>query len=52
MPHMAPIMWALIMFMTFSMILIMLTMIYFGSSPVTPEWKKIAKQSYSSSWPW
>nr|QTF87976.1 ATP synthase F0 subunit 8 [Balanus trigonus] len=52
MPHMAPIMWALIMFMTFSMILILLSMTYFGNSPLTPESKKISKKSISSNWLW
>nr|YP_010132847.1 ATP synthase F0 subunit 8 [Balanus trigonus]QWC93322.1 ATP synthase F0 subunit 8 [Balanus trigonus] len=52
MPHMAPIMWAVIMFMTFTLILVLLTMIYFGNSPITPESKKISKESFSSNWLW
>nr|YP_009050179.1 ATP synthase F0 subunit 8 [Megabalanus ajax]AGZ19740.1 ATP synthase F0 subunit 8 [Megabalanus ajax] len=52
MPHMAPIMWALIMFMTFNMILIMLTMIYFNNSPIAPESKKVTKKLFSSNWLW
>nr|YP_010944277.1 ATP synthase F0 subunit 8 [Perforatus perforatus]WLW42153.1 ATP synthase F0 subunit 8 [Perforatus perforatus] len=52
MPHMAPIMWALIMFMTFLMILILLTMIYFGNSPITPESKKVSKKFFSTNWSW
>nr|YP_009537171.1 ATP synthase F0 subunit 8 [Semibalanus balanoides]AYJ83651.1 ATP synthase F0 subunit 8 [Semibalanus balanoides]AYJ83664.1 ATP synthase F0 subunit 8 [Semibalanus balanoides]AYJ83677.1 ATP synthase F0 subunit 8 [Semibalanus balanoides]QNS22929.1 ATP synthase F0 subunit 8 [Semibalanus balanoides] len=52
MPHMAPIMWALIMLMTFSMILILLSMIYFTSSPLTPDSQKVSKKIYSSSWAW
>nr|YP_010701543.1 ATP synthase F0 subunit 8 [Amphibalanus reticulatus]WCJ53091.1 ATP synthase F0 subunit 8 [Amphibalanus reticulatus] len=52
MPHMAPIMWALIMFMTFSMILVLLTMIYFGNSPNTPQSEKITKKMFYSNWLW
>nr|YP_009024519.1 ATP synthase F0 subunit 8 [Nobia grandis]AHB38945.1 ATP synthase F0 subunit 8 [Nobia grandis] len=52
MPHMSPILWALIMFMTFSMIMILLAMIYFSNSPVTPESKKISKENFSSNWMW
>nr|WID84308.1 ATP synthase subunit 8 [Striatobalanus amaryllis] len=52
MPHMAPIMWALIMFMTFSLIIILLTMIYFSKSPTSPESQKTYKKSFSSNWMW
>nr|QXU60439.1 ATP synthase F0 subunit 8 [Acasta sulcata] len=52
MPHMAPIMWALIMFMTFLMILTLLTMIYFGNSPIIPESSKVYKKTFSSNWLW
>nr|YP_009227878.1 ATP synthase F0 subunit 8 [Armatobalanus allium]AII19525.1 ATP synthase F0 subunit 8 [Armatobalanus allium] len=52
MPHMSPIMWALIMFLSFSMIIILLTMIYFSSSPITPESQKASKKIFSSNWMW
>ena len=51
-PHIAPIIWALIIFITFSIILILLTMIYFGNSPMTPSSLKISKKSFSSNWLW
>nr|YP_009340959.1 ATP synthase F0 subunit 8 [Epopella plicata]AIT51826.1 ATP synthase F0 subunit 8 [Epopella plicata] len=52
MPHMSPIMWALIMFMTFSLMLILLSMIYFGNSPSTPESLKEFKKNFSANWMW
>ncbi|YP_009047705.1 ATP synthase F0 subunit 8 (mitochondrion) [Amphibalanus amphitrite] len=52
MPHMSPIFWALIMVMTFSMILILLSMIYFSNSPSTPDSSKITKSSVSFNWMW
>nr|YP_009227709.1 ATP synthase F0 subunit 8 [Tetraclita serrata]AHX97879.1 ATP synthase F0 subunit 8 [Tetraclita serrata] len=52
MPHMSPIMWALIMFMTFSLMLVLLSMIYFGNSPLTPDSQKEHKEKISSTWMW
>nr|AII19577.1 ATP synthase F0 subunit 8 [Savignium sp. BKKC-2014] len=52
MPHMSPIMWALIMFMTFSLILILLSMIYFSSSPTIPEYEKTTMMKNFYNWSW
>nr|YP_009471511.1 ATP synthase F0 subunit 8 [Tesseropora rosea]AVH80308.1 ATP synthase F0 subunit 8 [Tesseropora rosea] len=52
MPHMSPIMWALIMFMTFSLLLVLLSMIYFGNSPLTPSYKKEYKKNFYTIWLW
>nr|YP_010022223.1 ATP synthase F0 subunit 8 [Fistulobalanus albicostatus]QOL12326.1 ATP synthase F0 subunit 8 [Fistulobalanus albicostatus] len=52
MPHMAPIMWALIMLMTFSMILILLSMVYFSASPLTPKSEKTSKKMFFFNWLW
>ena len=51
-PHIAPIIWALIMFLSFLIILILISIIYFGTSPLTPESKKITKRSFYSNWLW
>nr|YP_009128941.1 ATP synthase F0 subunit 8 [Chthamalus antennatus]AJT48115.1 ATP synthase F0 subunit 8 [Chthamalus antennatus] len=52
MPHMSPIMWSVIMLMTFSCILILLSMIYFNNSPIIPESSKLEKDSNSKNWMW
>nr|AII19564.1 ATP synthase F0 subunit 8 [Octomeris sp. BKKC-2014] len=52
MPHMSPIMWAMIMIMTFSLMIILLSMIYFNSTPITPDSKKLMKESVMNKWLW
>nr|YP_009473481.1 ATP synthase F0 subunit 8 [Tetraclita rufotincta]AVI57965.1 ATP synthase F0 subunit 8 [Tetraclita rufotincta] len=52
MPHMSPIMWALIMVMTFSLMLVLLSMMYFGNSPTSPESQKEHQSKISSNWLW
>nr|YP_009676396.1 ATP synthase F0 subunit 8 [Chthamalus challengeri]QDE13328.1 ATP synthase F0 subunit 8 [Chthamalus challengeri] len=52
MPHMSPIMWAFIMIMTFSCLLILLSMIYFNNSPLIPDSDKMFKESLSKKWLW
>nr|YP_008758255.1 ATP synthase F0 subunit 8 [Notochthamalus scabrosus]AGX31629.1 ATP synthase F0 subunit 8 [Notochthamalus scabrosus] len=52
MPHMAPIMWAAIMIMTFSLMIILMSMIYFNSNPLTPESEKVLKESLDNKWMW
>nr|AZQ05992.1 ATP synthase F0 subunit 8 [Catomerus polymerus] len=52
MPHMSPIMWAMIMFMSFSLMLILMALIFFNSSPLIPDSEKTFKESFSSKWLW
>nr|YP_010142224.1 ATP synthase F0 subunit 8 [Chthamalus malayensis]QQK92482.1 ATP synthase F0 subunit 8 [Chthamalus malayensis] len=52
MPHMSPIMWALIMIMTFSCLLILLSMIYFNNSPNVPDSSKFTKEILKKKWLW
>nr|YP_009227904.1 ATP synthase F0 subunit 8 [Chelonibia testudinaria]AII19551.1 ATP synthase F0 subunit 8 [Chelonibia testudinaria] len=52
MPHMAPIMWAFIMVMTFSSMLVLLSMIYFMNSPISPESEISQQKKFSSIWLW
>nr|UDU84711.1 ATP synthase F0 subunit 8 [Pyrgopsella youngi] len=52
MPHMSPIMWAFIMFMTFNMMMIMMTMIYFSNLPLMPKSEKDYKKMFYFNWLW
>nr|QNH94195.1 ATP synthase F0 subunit 8 [Eochionelasmus coreana] len=52
MPHMSPILWSVILAMSFSLMMMMLAMMYFNSSPLIPchETKKLS--SPTNKWPW
>nr|QLM02024.1 ATP synthase subunit 8 [Capitulum mitella]QYF07878.1 ATP synthase F0 subunit 8 [Capitulum mitella]UZN44113.1 ATP synthase F0 subunit 8 [Capitulum mitella] len=52
MPHMAPIMWAFIMIITFVLILIMTSMLFFNNSPLTPSSLPVSKESSKMIWSW
>nr|YP_010490477.1 ATP synthase F0 subunit 8 [Neoverruca intermedia]UWM12963.1 ATP synthase F0 subunit 8 [Neoverruca intermedia] len=52
MPHMAPMMWALIMMMNFSLILILTSMIYFNIISMTPNLKISSKKISKIIWTW
>nr|YP_009227917.1 ATP synthase F0 subunit 8 [Tetraclitella divisa]AII19590.1 ATP synthase F0 subunit 8 [Tetraclitella divisa] len=52
MPHMSPIMWSLIMMMTFILLMTLLSMTYFSSTPNIPELKKKHMKKIYSLWLW
>nr|YP_009471697.1 ATP synthase F0 subunit 8 [Altiverruca navicula]AVI15459.1 ATP synthase F0 subunit 8 [Altiverruca navicula] len=52
MPHMSPIMWTLIMIMTFLMIILTMTMIYFNITLHSPFTFKVKKDLKFFNWKW
>nr|WNV63770.1 ATP synthase F0 subunit 8 [Vulcanolepas fijiensis] len=52
MPHMAPIMWALIMLMNFLLILILTSIIYFNNLTLAPKFISTSKIPTKIHWMW
>nr|YP_010490451.1 ATP synthase F0 subunit 8 [Ibla cumingi]UWM12937.1 ATP synthase F0 subunit 8 [Ibla cumingi] len=52
MPHMAPIMWTLIFIFTFLLFTVLLSMIYFSSSPNASSLPSSFKKSTPLIWSW
>nr|YP_010490399.1 ATP synthase F0 subunit 8 [Ashinkailepas seepiophila]UWM12885.1 ATP synthase F0 subunit 8 [Ashinkailepas seepiophila] len=52
MPHMAPIMWTMIMLMNFLLILTMTSIIYFNTWTMAPKFKMSEKMMMKITWAW
>nr|YP_009716211.1 ATP synthase F0 subunit 8 [Vulcanolepas fijiensis]QGL53228.1 ATP synthase F0 subunit 8 [Vulcanolepas fijiensis] len=52
MPHMAPIMWALIMLMNLLLILILTSIIYFNTLTSAPKFISTSKILTKNTWMW
>nr|YP_026017.1 ATP synthase F0 subunit 8 [Pollicipes polymerus]AAS00858.1 ATP synthase F0 subunit 8 [Pollicipes polymerus] len=52
MPHMSPMLWALILILTFTSIMVLMSMLYFSTQPLVPASEKLSKEFYSTNWMW
>nr|YP_009459962.1 ATP synthase F0 subunit 8 [Eochionelasmus ohtai]AUT77224.1 ATP synthase F0 subunit 8 [Eochionelasmus ohtai] len=52
MPHMSPIMWSVIMIMSFLLIILLLTMIYFNICLEAPSTEKKGQETPINKWAW